>query len=868
MSETRTTCPYCGVGCGVIARVEPSGTVTVRGDENHPANFGRLCVKGAALGETTSLSGRLLHPEVDGRAVGWPQALAEAGSRLRDIIERYGPQAVAFYASGQLLTEDYYAANKLMKGFIGAANIDTNSRLCMSSAVTGYKRALGADVVPCSYEDVEQSDLVVLVGSNAAWAHPVLYQRLVQAKRDNPRLRIVVVDPRRTATCDIADDHLALAPGSDGGLFVGLLNAIAASGGMVAGFRDQRQALTIAAQWSVEKAAAFCGLAPEQVARFYRDFIAAPRAITLYTMGINQSASGSDKCNAIINVHLASGKFARRGCGPFSLTGQPNAMGGREVGGLATMLAAHMNFEPQDLQRLARFWGSERLAQTPGLTAVELFAAIGRGEVKAVWIMGTNPVVSLPDSHAVSQALSRCPLVMVSDVAANTDTGRFAHIRFPALAWGEKNGTVTNSERRISRQRAFLPPPVEAKADWWIISRLAAELGYARAFSWQHPHEVFCEHAALSGFENDGKRAFDIGGLADLSREAWDALTPVRWPVSRSAAPWRLTEGWHGDGRLRMVPVSPQPTRAQTEAFYPLILNSGRIRDQWHTMTRTGDIPRLMQHIAEPVVEVAPADARRFQLREGELARVWSRHGVMIAKVIVSEGQRAGSLFVPMHWNNQFARQGRVNNLLAAVTDPHSGQPESKQSAVAIAPWRPAWQGELLSREPLPLPSSLHWRRRAVVGLSHLSLAADTGPQSWLTEWCRKQGWQLQIAEGGGLWNLLAWHDGQLMLGCWSDIKPPQIDAEWLYTAFRTPQQTAGLRHALLSGRKGGDSAPRGQTICSCFSIGERQIGEAIAGGCVSVEALGAKLKCGTNCGSCIPELKALLAANQTRTPV
>ncbi|MCF7099484.1 molybdopterin-dependent oxidoreductase, partial [Klebsiella variicola] len=346
-------------------------------------------------------------------------------------IDRHGPQAVAFYASGQLLTEDYYAANKLMKGFIGAANIDTNSRLCMSSAVTGYKRALGADVVPCSYEDVENSDLVVLVGSNAAWAHPVLYQRLAQAKRDNPQMRVVVIDPRRTATCDIADRHLALAPGSDGGLFVGLLNAIAASGAISGDFSDAPQALAIARNWNINKVAQFCGLPRQQVAEFYSEFIAAPRAITLYTMGINQSASGSDKCNAIINVHLASGKFGRPGCGPFSLTGQPNAMGGREVGGLATMLAAHMNFETDDLRRLARFWGTERLAQTPGLTAVDLFAAIGRGEVKAVWIMGTNPVVSLPDSHAVSEALAACPLVIVSDVAAATDTGRFAHIRFP-----------------------------------------------------------------------------------------------------------------------------------------------------------------------------------------------------------------------------------------------------------------------------------------------------------------------------------------------------------------------------------------------------------------------------------------------------
>lgn len=695
MTETRTTCPYCGVGCGVIASRAPHGQVSVRGDEQHPANFGRLCVKGAALGETVGLEGRMLFPEVDGERATWPQALAAAGSRLREIIDRHGPQAVAFYASGQLLTEDYYAANKLMKGFIGAANIDTNSRLCMSSAVTGYKRALGADVVPCSYEDVENSDLVVLVGSNAAWAHPVLYQRLAQAKRDNPQMRVVVIDPRRTATCDIADRHLALAPGSDGGLFVGLLNAIAASGAISDDFNDAQRALIIAQDWDLDKVAQFCGLPRQQIADFYREFIAAPRAITLYTMGINQSASGSDKCNAIINVHLACGKYGRPGCGPFSLTGQPNAMGGREVGGLATMLAAHMNFEPDDLRRLARFWGSERLAQTPGLTAVELFAAIGRGEVKAVWIMGTNPVVSLPDSHAVSEALARCPLVIISDVVADTDTGRFAHIRFPALAWGEKSGTVTNSERRISRQRAFMPPPGEARADWWIVARVAEALGFGSAFAWQHPHEVFSEHAALSGYENDGQRAFDIGGLADLSREAWDALGPVRWPVSRSEAAWSVHKGWHRDGKLRMVPVAPQPTRATTDAFYPLILNSGRIRDQWHTMTRTGAVPRLMQHINEPVVEVAPADAQRYHLLEGELARVRSPNGVMVAKVTIGDGQRPGSLFVPMHWNNQFARQGRVNNLLAAVTDPHSGQPESKQTAVAIATWLPAWKGEL-----------------------------------------------------------------------------------------------------------------------------------------------------------------------------
>ena len=331
--------------------------------------------------------------------------------------------------------------------------------------------------------------------------------------------------------------------------------------------------------------------------------------------------------------------------------------------------------------------------------------------------------------------------------------------------------------------------------------------------------------------------------------------------MSRSEAAWSVHKGWHRDGKLRMVPVAPQPTRATTDAFYPLILNSGRIRDQWHTMTRTGAVPRLMQHINEPVVEVAPADAQRYHLLEGELARVRSPNGVMVAKVTIGDGQRPGSLFVPMHWNNQFARQGRVNNLLAAVTDPHSGQPESKQTAVAIATWLPAWKGELFSRQPVPLPASLHWRRRAAQGIIHLSLAGDTRSRDWLVEWCQRQGWQMQVAEGGKVWNLLAWRAGELMLGWWSDASEPAIDADWIHAAFRVPPQNAARRHALLSGRKGGVEMPRGRIICSCFSVGERAIGEAIVGGCRTPGALGGKLKCGTNCGSCIPELKALLAA-------
>ncbi|TKV22522.1 nitrate reductase [Citrobacter sp. TBCS-14] len=863
MSEIRTTCPYCGVGCGVIAQVNEKG-VNVRGDPDHPANFGRLCVKGAALAETTGLSGRLLQPTVDGAKVSWSQALETAGTRLRSIIAQYGPQAVAFYASGQLLTEDYYAANKLMKGFIGAANIDTNSRLCMSSAVTGYKRALGADVVPCSYEDIECSDLVVLVGSNAAWTHPVLYQRLVQARQTNPLLKVVVIDPRRTATCDIADLHLPLLPGSDGGLFVGLLNRIATDGAALGDFDGATETLAIARDWDVARVAQFCGLEVAEVTAFYDAFMQAPKAVTLYTMGINQSASGSDKCNAIINVHLASGKYARAGCGPFSLTGQPNAMGGREVGGLATQLAAQMSFDPQDLSRVARFWGAERLAQTPGLMAVELFEAIGNGKIKAVWIMGTNPAVSLPDSHAVCQALAACPLVIVSEVVADTDTSRYAHIRFPAQAWGEKNGTVTNSERRISRQRAFLSSPGEARADWWIIAQMAKQLGYAGAFSWQNAWEVFCEHAALSGFENNGERAFDIGALADMTYAQWEDMTPVRWPVSRRLAPLNLWQGWHANQRLRLVPVTPQGMTTACDALYPLVLNSGRIRDQWHTMTRTGTVSRLMQHISEPLVEVSPEDAVRFQLTGGALCRISSPRGLMVGRVAIQPGQRAGSAFTSMHWNNSFARQGRVNALVAPVCDPHSGQPESKQTAVRIMPWQPQWQGEMFSRHQLTLPGFVHWWRKAADTVFRYTLAGDREFASWLCQYCTAQGWQIQQAHWGQGLNILAWREGQLMLGFWSAATQPEIDTVTILAAFVRAPDNAEIRHALLSGKPAGIAPDEGAIVCSCFSVGETAIVRAITDGCHSVQTLGQQLRCGSNCGSCIPELRALLKQTVT----
>ena len=483
-----TTCPYCGVGCGV--RVQ-GAQQPVAGDDAHPANAGRLCVKGSALHETLVAQGRLLQPmrrTAEGpsglQPVGWDDALDEVAGRFARTIAEHGPDSVAFYVSGQLLTEDYYVANKLMKGYIGSANIDTNSRLCMSSAVAGHKRAFGEDVVPGCYEDFELADVIVLVGSNTAWCHPVLYQRIVAAKEQRPEMKIVVVDPRRTPTCDIADLHLPLLPGSDVPLFNGLLAWLDAHGARdqayVAAHTKGLEAALAAAVDSagdIDAAARACGVQRDKLEAFYALFAAHEKVVTLFSQGVNQSGQGTDKVNSIINCHLLTGRIGRPGMGPFSMTGQPNAMGGREVGGLANTLAAHLDFEPAQRALVQRFWNSPRIASRPGLKAVDLFEAVYSGAVKAIWIVATNPVVSLPDADRVREALRRCEFVVVSDVMQDTDTTQLAHLLLPALGWGEKDGTVTNSERCISRQRAFRPAPGEARPDWWALSAVASRIG-------------------------------------------------------------------------------------------------------------------------------------------------------------------------------------------------------------------------------------------------------------------------------------------------------------------------------------------------------------------------------------------------------
>ncbi|MEX1058388.1 MAG: molybdopterin-dependent oxidoreductase, partial [Natronospirillum sp.] len=498
--QQETTCPYCGVGCGVRAQIDDDQVIAVSGSQGHPANRGKLCVKGSALHETLSADARLLVPKVSGQETDWDTAIQAVAKGLKDTIAQHGPDSVAFYVSGQLLTEDYYVANKLMKGFIGSGNIDTNSRLCMSSAVAAYKRSFGSDTVPASYDDLDAADLLVLVGSNAAWTHPVLFQRMQAARQAavGKHKRLVVIDPRATATAQAADLHLPLAPGSDAVLFNGLLAWMDAQGQLDQNYIQRHTegftaSLSMARRTagSVAEVARHCELPEADVLQFFQWFAETAKTVSFFSMGINQSTSGVDKANAIINVHLATGRVGKPGASPFSITGQPNAMGGREVGGLANQLVAHMSWEfPDDIARVARFWRADNMASGPGVTATDMFDQVADGTIKAIWIMATNPVVSMPDADKVKAALARCELVVVSDCMANTDTVALADICLPATGWSEKDGTVTNSERRISRQRALVPAMGAARHDWWIITQVARAMGFASAFPYDSAVDV------------------------------------------------------------------------------------------------------------------------------------------------------------------------------------------------------------------------------------------------------------------------------------------------------------------------------------------------------------------------------------------
>lgn len=873
----QTTCPYCGVGCGVDVTVVDGEVTDTTGDLSHPANFGKLCIKGSNLAETTDHTGRLQTPEINGKPVTWQQVNSEIAQRFRNIIAQHGPDAIAFYVSGQLLTEDYYVANKFIKGFIGTANIDTNSRLCMSSAVAGYKRAFGADTVPCSYQDLEATDLLVLVGSNAAWTHPILFQRMERARAKNPNLKLVVIDPKCTATAELADLYLPVKPGSDVALFMGLLHYLqdndAVDADFIANYCEGWGATLESTQnWNLEQTAKYCNLSIQDLETFYSLFSQAPEAVTFYSQGVNQSSQGVDKCNAIINCHLATGKVGRLGSGPFSITGQPNAMGGREVGGLANMLAAHMNIEDSTHRDLVQeFWQSPTICTKSGAKAVELFDKVESGAIKAIWIMATNPMVSMPNRQQIERALRKCDTVIVSDCMAEGDTLALADIKLPSTTWGEKDGTVTNSERRISRQKGVIAPPEHAKNDWRIICDVAVEMGYAANFNYQSPAEIFAEHAALSGYKNNSDgypiRDFDISAYAQISQREYDNLSPKQWPINEeypNGCQHIFAKGqfFTPSGKAQFIAVSPKAPKQQISQKYPLILNSGRYRDQWHTMSRTGKAKSLAKHINQPFLSIHPVDAKAYDICNNQLVEVSSLFGSVQLPAKLDHTVQLGNLFAPIHWNKTTASNANVSNCFGSFVDPISGQPESKFTTVNISKVTTSQHLHIFSTTEF-MPQAQYWvKTKLASGYEYICQLKNAlvDPLAWCKQHSEAQGtWSYFYDSEAKQSRIACLAQGKLQLVAFVSVETQSINSDWIESLLSSNPLSPNQLTQVLHGQCDPDFL-RGKTVCTCFNIGEQQIIEAIIKDKDNtVEALGQRLRCGTNCGSCKTELAGLI---------
>ena len=891
----RSTCCYCGTGCGVLIESDGSRITGIHGDPEHPANFGRLCTKGRTLPLTVqTTTGRAFHPEMRThrdevrQRVDWDTALDTVAERFAQIVRQHGPDSVAFYLSGQLLTEDYYIFNKLAKGLVGTNNVDTNSRLCMSSAVTGYKLAFGADGPPTSYEDLELADLVLFAGSNAAYAHPVLFRRLEEAKEKRPGTKWIVIDPRRTDTAASADLHLAILPGTDVALFNGMLHHllweelldedyIAAH---TEGFAELKR---IVREYTPKLTAEICGISERDLVTAAEWFGRSKAALSLYCMGLNQSSHGTDKNLALINLHLATGQIGRPGAGPFSLTGQPNAMGGREVGGMATMLAAHRDYaNPEHRAEVARLWGIDSVPDTPGKPAVEMFDAIRDGRIKAVWIACTNPAHSMPDVSLVKEALAKAEFVVVQEAFENTDTVPYADVLLPASSWGEKEGTVTNSERRISRVRAALSAPGEARDDWWIASEVARRMeAYLRPqqpslFPFASPAEVFDEHVKLT----EG-RDLDIGAL---SYAVLEQQGPTQWPMPAGAAEGtaRLyTDGQFNtpSGKARIHATPYLPVAETTNARYPFHLLTGRLRDQWHGMSRTGRVPQLFEHAPEPALVMNASDADRRGFKVGDYVRVAAKRGALSLPLELSNDLPSGSVFVAMHWNAQMLNSSGANLLTIDAVDPKSFQPELKHAAVRIEkedlPWRcvAIREGDpaALMAAVQPLLAECRYASASLVGRERPMLvvrAADAAaPADWVERLDAALGMehsedtQDYCDRGRGVLKRALWATGEAGAVRLAGVRLAGETAarEWLLALMSEGGTWTWPRHAVFAPRatppSGGPAPDR--TVCNCNNVKESRIVAEIARG-ADIEALKSGLGCGTSCGSCLPELRRL----------
>ncbi|MBL8353126.1 MAG: molybdopterin-dependent oxidoreductase [Burkholderiaceae bacterium] len=911
MTETASTCPYCGVGCGVLIASEGGQITGVRGDPEHPANFGRLCTKGSTLHLTASISvtrqTRLLQPMRRAQRgarpepVSWDAAIDEAAGRLAQIATSRGPDAIGLYISGQLLTEDYYAFNKLAKGLLGTNNVDTNSRLCMSSAVAGYKATLGADAPPCSYEDLDHAGTVFIAGSNMAWAHPVLFRRLEDAKRANPQQKWIVVDPRRTETAEAADLHLQILPGTDVALFNGLLHLLLWEGwgdrayidAHTRGFDALRD---IVRNQTPAETARLCGIREADLVQAARWFGQATPTLSLYCQGLNQSVSGTDKNAALINLHLATGQIGKPGAGPFSLTGQPNAMGGREVGGLANLLSAHRDLaDPQHRAEVAALWGLSDVPARPGKTAVEMFQAAADGEIAALWIACTNPAQSLPDQATVRRALERAEFVIVQEAFATTATAAYADLLLPATTWGEKDGTVTNSERRISRVRAAVPPPGQARHDWQIAvdvaKRLEALLPPRRAdggslFDFDTAESLWNEHR-----ESTRGRDLDITGLS------WAMLEqqgPQQWPLREgqaAGAPRLYTDGVFptADGRAKFAAVSPRALAEKRDASHPFSLNTGRLRDHWHGLSRTGTLGRLYGHAAEPTVDMHPSDLARLRLEAGDPVQVQSRRGRVVLPVQPSTAVAPAQAFVAMHWGDEVLggrHRGGINALTSPAFCPQSRQPELKHAAVKITKAALPWQ--LQARAWLPAEVVLERRAELLAACAEFDYAAcmPFGREPGrVGVWLRaaapaapEPAWLKQVESLLGLDqpDVLRYSDPRR--GQHRSVRLVAEDggarvqafllagdtraAGWVGTLLVDGLSAEAYGRALLAGSATPPLAPprRGAQVCSCFDVTDPEIGACLArcegGAEARLAQLQATLKCGTQCGSCLPALR------------
>ncbi|WP_181298757.1 nitrate reductase [Pseudomonas sp. Q2-TVG4-2] len=888
---TASTCCYCGVGCGVLIEHDGERILDVAGDPNHPANFGKLCSKGSTLHLTGDLDARALYPELRlGKGLArtrtdWDSALDHAATVFADTIAEHGPDSVAFYISGQLLTEDYYAFNKLARALVGTNNIDSNSRLCMSSAVVGYKRSLGADAPPCSYEDIEQSECLLIVGSNMAYAHPVLFRRLEEAKAKRPDMRVIVVDPRRTDTCDLADLHLATLPGTDVALFHGILHLLLWEGWVDRAFIDAHtdgfdELKNLVRDYNPSMVADLCGISVNELQNCARMIGNAPSFLSLWCMGVNQSTAGSAKNSALINLHLATGQIGKPGAGPFSLTGQPNAMGGRETGSLSNLLPGHREAgNAAHRAEVADYWGIPVLPDSPGLSAIELFEAVRSGEVKALWIACTNPAQSMPDQQRIHETLAACPFVVVQEAFFTTETCRYADLLLPAASWGEKEGTVTNSERRISHVRPAIAAPGEARADWSITCDFACRLeklmrpGLSSLFAFDTPAALFEEYKLLTQ-----GRDLDLSGL---SHALIDQLGPQQWPFpvgSTRGTPRLYDDGIFPTetGRARFLAEHYQAPQEKCEARFPLILNTGRLRDHWHGMSRTGTAARLFGHVEEAVLSMSADDMRRRRLLDGQLVSIQSRRGSLVVPVQKDNSLRVGHTFMPMHWGDRFLKGLGINALTLPVCDPLSKQPELKHACIEVEHVDLPWQFFALTEGPVQ--RRFEALRPLFEGFAYasFSLAGRERPALVIRAACMEAPGAAQLARivqmlGLDQGPVVTYDDPQRAVGKRVRIEDGRIVAlslsgetaarHWLKTLWHDGKADAALRRWMLapvSTPPGKSESKASKTLCNCMNVSEKAICSGIDRG-LDLNGLKNELGCATRCGSCVPEIKRLL---------